>query len=221
MERKVPFEIGENYHAYTRGVNKQSIFDSDQDKYRFMLLLLLCNSKEKVHLSNLLYQYKGEPLIKIFQNEVPRERLVHIFAYCLMGNHFHLILQEIENGGISRFMLKLMTAYSMYFNTKFERSGPLFVRPFRSSHIDSQEYLRWVFSYVHLNPVEQFVPDWKENGEIQDEKAVSNFIRSYTFSSFYDYSIGERPERSILAYDFAPDFLKQENDLEDLLAWQS
>jgi putative transposase len=137
----------------------------------------------------------------VFQNTAD-EPLVDILAYALMPNHFHLVAKERSEGGISRFMLKLMTAYSMFFNTKYERSGPLFTRPFRSKHVDSDAYLRWVFAYVSLNPLDLIAPDWGERG-VSDIPAAHEFMQQYRFSSFPDY-INERPETRILAKNELP-----------------
>ena len=199
MERYVPFALDETYHVYSRGVNKQDIFTSDWDRERFQALLLLCNSTHPAHLGNLLTKYKGGSFIKLFEKEGPEERIVEVLAYCLMPNHIHLVLYETTEGGISKFMGKLMTAYAMYFNKKYERSGPLFTRPFRARHVDSDEYFREIFAYVHLNPVSLIEPKWKEEG-VKDMESVRKFVENYRWCSFYDYSVGERPERSIIAY---------------------
>lgn len=193
MERKVPFEIGEHYHLYSRGVEKRSVFMDSRDYDRFLLLLMICNGTESVKLSNLPKSQRGFPSLA----GKSREMLTEIQAYSLMPNHFHILVRETTRGGISKFMLKLMTAYSMYFNTRYERSGPLFTRPFRSSHIDSDEYLKWVFAYITLNPLEIFQPDWKTCG-VYDADGASRFMRNYKYSSFADYFAGARAESPII-----------------------
>ena len=212
MERKVPFLVGETYHAYTRGVEKRIVFEDRKDYQRMQLLLYLCNSDKSVHMQNLFTKHKGEPLIKMFE-EKRSETLVEVIAYTLMPNHIHLLLKEKIEGGISRFMLKLMTAYSMYFNTKNERSGPLFTRPFRSKHVDSDEYLRWLFSYILLNPLDIHQKNWKEQG-LKNKRAAEIFLREYPYSSFFDLA-RNRPESIILSTgNFDLDTMK---DFDDLL----
>jgi len=211
MERKVPFIVGEMYHAYTRGVEKRIVFESNKDYQRIQLLLYLCNSKESVNMRNLLKRYKGEPFVKMFKEE-REETLVEIIAYALMPNHIHLLLKEKVDGGISCFMLKLMTAYSMYFNTKHERSGPLFTRPFRSKHVDSDEYLRWLFSYILLNPLDIHQKNWKEQG-LKNKRAAKIFLKEYPYSSFFDLA-RRRPESIILSTgNFDLDTMKDFDDL--------
>lgn len=172
------------------------MFKSSYDYKHFQLLLLLSNSEDKVHVANLRNKYKGEPLMFVLAKQ-QRKPLVHIKAYAVMPNHIHLLVEEIREKGISKFMLKLMTAYSMYFNIKYERSGALFTRPFRSRHIDTDEYLRWVFAYITLNPIQLFQNDWREVG-IHDLVKAIKFIREYSYSSFWDYFVDARPESHIL-----------------------
>ncbi len=176
MERKVPFVVGEHYHIYTRGVDKMVVCKGESDFGRLQLLLYLCNSTTPVNMRELLSKYKGEPLVKLFEHQ-RKETLVEIAAYALMPNHLHLLLREKIDDGVSRFMLKLMTAYSMYFNTRYERSGPLFTRPFRSRHIDDDDYLRWLFSYIHGNPVDR---------------------KHRRYTSYVDYFEFARPESRLL-----------------------
>lgn len=199
MERAAPFIDGEYYHLYSRGVAKQPVFLQDFDYERFQLLLYLCNSNEPVHIANILKKYQGEPLIKVLEDEDRGDALVHIVAYALMPNHVHILAREIHPGGISKLMLKVMTAYSMYFNTKNERSGPVFTRPFRSQHVENDDQLKYVFAYVLLNSLELFDPLWKERGE-----SASGQFASYRYSSYMDYYGKTRSESKILTKDALP-----------------
>lgn len=145
----------------------------------------------------------------------PTHTFVDVLAYALMPNHFHLMVREKRDGGISTFMRKLMTSYSMYFNIKNERSGPLFTRPFRSQLVDSDAYLRWLFAYIHLNPLELSQPNWKRGG-INKESARS-FMRAYTFSSLHDFYWGKRIQSSILNIPALPLHLDGLHTIDDLI----
>ena len=213
VTRKILFTEGEFYHVYNRGNDKRAVFKNEKDYKRFILLLYLCNGGTPVHISNLLNQ--GLPLIELF-NKDRGEQFVEIVAYCLMPNHFHILIKEKTEGGISTFMGKLATAYVMYFNTKYERKGTLFEGPFGARHIDTDEYLNWVFSYIHLNPVKLINRDWKENG-ISNPKLAEEFMQNYKYSSYYDYFIKDRPESSILNKDIFSENLSQLNDFEELI----
>lgn len=200
MERKIPFAIGEHYHIYNRGVEKRVVFQNDVDHQRFILLLLLANSMAPVRIANTMRNYseQGRSLLKVFNDEIPEERLVDVLAYCLMPNHFHVVLRERTEGGISKFMGKVMTGYSMYFNKKYGRSGVLFQGRFQAKHIDEDAYLRHIFAYVHLNPVDLYTSGWKESGRVNRKYAIE-FLKTYRYSSFADYFQKERPERNILS----------------------
>jgi putative transposase len=206
MERKVPFLEGENYHVYSRGVEKRKIFTNERDYKRFMALLYIMNQESSFRMDN--YLQKNKKLEGIFNTPKDSE-LVYIQSYCLMPNHFHIVIQEKKDGNISKFMDKLLTAYSMYFNIKYERSGPLFTRPFRSVHIENDPQYMYIFSYVHLNLISIIEKDWKENGIKNIEKA-RQFIGNYEFSSYKDF-IGEtRPKSKILNLDSIPSCIKEE-----------
>ena len=206
--RKTPFLIGEYYHIYNRGILKNLIFRNEADKRRFIKLLFICNSNKSVVFKTI----QGRALDKIQRGET----LVDIGTYCLMPNHFHILVKEKVENGLSTFIQKLSTAYAMYFNTKYERKGILFEGRFKSKHIDTDEYLNWVFSYIHLNPVKLIDSNWKENG-ISDTTAAKNFIQNYKYSSYYDYFLGDRTEKLILDKNSFPDHFSQLNDFKDLI----
>jgi putative transposase len=194
VDRKNPFVAGEYYHVYNRGVDKRDIFHEPRDWDRLRDGMYICNTGKAI-------KFRDLPL-DIFSFE-RGETLVDIFAYALMPNHFHMILGEKKEGGISAFTGKLLTSYSMYFNTKYERTGPLMCRPFRSSHIGNDDYFRWVFSYVHLNPLELIEPGWKERG-IRDAGRARVYLASHAHSSYSDYFVGDRKESRVLAKDALP-----------------
>lgn len=217
MRHTTPFAIGETYHLFNRGANKQAIFTSQADYDRFALLLYLANDTSAVNLRETLRRYKGQTFETIFEQESKGEQLVDIYAYCLMPNHFHLVLQQKSEKGITMFARKLLTGYSMYFNISHGHSGIISQGAIKSRHINNDPYFRYIFSYVHLNPLSLEYPDWEEKGII-DHASAREFLSKYVHSSFPDYSGAVRPRRSILSLDNTPDFLKTQNDLEELLS---
>jgi putative transposase len=212
--RTIPFIEGEFYHIYNRGTDKRIIFKNNSDYFRFMLLLYFCNSDNSLRISSLLDQKLS--LVELFSKDRGNQ-LVDIGAFTLMPNHFHILLKEKTEGGISTFMGKLATAYVMYFNTKNERKGSLFEGPFGAKHIDTDEYLNWVFSYIHLNPVKLIDKDWKENG-ISDLKSAEKFMQNYRYSSYYDYFVKSRPESILLNKGVFPEHFSQLNDFKELIS---
>ena len=207
MERKIAFVPGEHYHVFSRGVEKRKIFQERRDYLRFLALLYILNQKEQFHLSNFLKRDKRK-VDDVFEKKRDSQ-LVSILAYSLMPNHFHLLIRENEEGGISKFMGKLLTAYSMYFNIKNERSGPLFVRPFRSSHAENDTHFRHLFSYIHLNCLDLHQSSWKSAG-IADRNSADRFLNQYRYSSYpYFVNSATFPEHKILDQLAIPDFVSR------------
>jgi putative transposase len=131
-----------------------------------------------------------------FENLLETDRgknLVDIGAYCLMPNHFHLLLKEKTENGISLFMQKLMTAYTMYFNKKNGRNGALFQGTFKAEHLANDNYLKYMYSYIHLNPIKLIDPTWRENG-IKNQSKTEKFLEQYKHSSYSEYINIDRKE---------------------------
>lgn len=145
------------------------------------MLLYLANSTEDTRISNVLRMTKYADVFSLDRGDP----LVAIGAFCLMPNHFHILATPLIENGISQFMLKLQTGYSMYFNTKNERSGSLFQGPFRSSHADNDRYLQYLYSYIHLNPAKLKDPLWKE--KVGSKNELAKFVESYPYSSYSAY----------------------------------
>ncbi len=215
MQRKIEFSVGEYYHVYNRGVEKRDIFMTNADRMRFQKLLYLANG-EKPYVFRLV---QGQPLYSLDRGD-PR---VAIGSYVLMPNHFHILVRETKEGGLSTFMEKLGTGYTMYFNKVNKRVGPLFQSRFKARHVDRDEYLKYLFAYIHLNPVKMIDPDWKQNG-ITDKEAAKSFLKDYQFSSYADLTGEIRPERAILTPEEFPGYFDtpQHFDafIEDWLAFK-
>ena len=203
--RKTIFSVEEFYHLYSRGVDKRPIFLDDNDRKRFVRLLFLCNSTKPV----MYRETKKLPLANIDTEP----KLVAIGAYCLMPNHFHLLVKEITDGGIVKFMSKLLTAYSSYFNKKYERTGALFGSEFRSTHLDTDEYLKYIYSYIHLNPLKLFNNNWKK--EKMNISQTESFLNKYRYSSYCDYlSKKNREEYMILNPTVFPEYFNSVGDFK-------
>lgn len=208
--RKVSFIYGEYYHIYNRGNSKQKIFHDKQDYERFIKLLFLSNSMDNFNIRDIK---------KNFFDFNRKEKLVAIGSYCLMPNHFHLLITQTEVGDISKFMQKLTTAYSMYYNKKYTRTGSLFEGKFKSQYINSDRYLKYLFSYIHLNPIKIIQRDWKEKG-IKDKKKALDFLENYKFSSYLDFLSAGREENVILDGNYFPDYFPNEDKIkEEIFEW--
>jgi len=215
MERKIKFTPKEYYHLYSRGVEKRKIFLDTKDHERFMVLLYVMNQPDAFHFTNFLKNHKIEEIF----DQPKKKSLISILSYALMPNHFHILVYENEEGGISKFMGRLLTAYSMYFNTKYERSGPLFTHPFRSQHISDESQYLWIFSYIHFNAIIIIKKDFNI-GETESKSIFEKFLKSYRYSSYHEYSGVDRSESKILDFSMIPDYLiKNKLDIKKYQSW--
>lgn len=176
MPRRINPLITDNYyHVFNRGVNRMPIF-SDRADY--------------IHMTNLARYYKiSKPEIRFskflilasslrketWKKIESEESQVDILSYCFMPNHFHLLLLQTEEGGISKFMGDFQNSYAKYFNLKSDRIGPLFQGPFKAVHIETDEQLMHVSRYIHLNPYSSVVVKKPEQ------------LSTYSWSSFLEY----------------------------------
>ncbi|MDA2936063.1 transposase [Patescibacteria group bacterium AH-259-L05] len=193
--RKTKFANKHFYHVYNRGVEKRDIFLSEKNYVRFIHDLYEFNSVDPAQKFTAKI---GVPISDNFENK-EINRLVNIVCFCLMPNHFHLILEQLNDGGITQFMQKLGIGYVYYFNLKYERVGPLFQGRYKAIHIDNENYLLHLSRYIHLNPVELVESKWKEQG-ITNWENVNEFLEQYRWSSYLDY-IGKKNFPSVIHND--------------------
>lgn len=216
MLRKVEFAPGEYYHLYNRGTDRRKIFLLERDWLRFQVLLYVANNTEVVHISNYESLRQGRSLMKMFDINRPAT-LVDVGAYCLMPNHFHLLVKEKMDGGITTFIRKLLTGYSMYFNIRHHRTGALFESRFRAQHVADDQYLRYLFAYIHLNPVKKLDPkNWKDKVIPNPTKALK-FLETYHYSSFPYYLGQKRPENVIINPADFPGYFAGVNDFKNFI----
>jgi putative transposase len=165
--RKEPLISGEYYHIYNRGVDKRDIFKDEDDYLRFIKSVIYFNSEKPIGsiYENDYKQDTEKTLAKKFEKsnqelesqlgvQLLNERskpLVEFVCYCLNPNHFHFILKQISDKGISEFMKKVGTGYANYFNNKYTRSGALFQGKFKSIRVGSNDDLLWLAAYVNGN----------------------------------------------------------------------
>lgn len=207
MTRPIHIAIDEFYHVYNRGIEKRKIFLTRANYERFVALLYLANQAEPADL-----KYQGGSMTEI--DTRTGEPLVEIIAYCLMPNHFHLLLREKVEGGIALFMQKLTTGYTMYFNKRNDRSGSLFQGTYKASHVHDDRYFRYLLSYIHLNPVKLIDPQWKENG-IKDRTHAEKYLSQYAYSSYRDYLGEVRPHGRLLEKGIVEEIFESAGDFNE------
>lgn len=164
------FATDEFYHCYNRGVDKRTTFIDAQDFSYFLKSAEAYNSVETL----------GK--LRLYENLPAREKIVDIVSYCLLPNHFHFVLQEKTEHGISNFMSRVGTGYTMYFNEKYERSGALFQGVFKSKHLESDQDLRQVISYVAYNNIVHHISDQTKYRSGLNQN--SDIVRGFTSNNF-------------------------------------
>lgn len=162
--RTTPFVNGQIYHIFNRGNEKRIIFQSNRDRSRF--------------LKSLQYYQLTDPKPRFSKFSLSRKKglknkkTVEIFCYCLMPNHFHLLIRQLENEGISKLMSKFLNSYTKYFNAKYARVGALMQGQFKAVLVESDEQLIHLSRYIHLNPIVSYI--------------VKN-LKDYPWSSYREY----------------------------------
>jgi len=179
------------YHVFNRGTDKRKVFMNDKDYHRFLFGLRDFNDKNSS--INLHRQIKkvgnsvsvGYPIPNKIADK-DREPIVKIHCSCLMPNHFHLVLEQKEEKGISKFMQKLGIGYTNYFNLRYERNGVLFQGKFKAVLISKDEYLNYLIQYIYMNPLDILEPGWKTEG-LKDWKKAKLFLKNYKWTNCKNY----------------------------------
>ena len=146
--RKVEFANGERYHIYNRGTDKRPIFSDQFDLQRFLLAIEHFNTLEPI---GSIFENQFIQNSKTSKEKQKTKSLVKIISFCLNPNHYHLILEQVRDNGVPKFMQKLGIGYTNYFNIKQRRNGVLFQGKFKAAHIRNNEDLLRLSVYVNLN----------------------------------------------------------------------
>lgn len=143
--RKIPLVTGDYYHVYNRSAFGVPLFKREREAKNFIRALIYYTLTKPPR--RLSFEKRYRQNIKDFDN-----RLVSILAYCVMPNHFHLLLKQEAEQGISKYMQRLTLSFVRYYNTLHKQKGPLFESKFKAVHIESENQLLHVSRYIHLNP---------------------------------------------------------------------
>jgi len=181
--QKPQFVENQIYHIFNRGVEKRNIFMDEKDYFRFMHDLYEFNDEDRVYNSSYFLKRGPRPIEVQPQYIKKRKLLVDILAFVLMPNHFHLILRQRVENGIVKFLQKVGTGYSMYFNQKHERVGSLFQGRFKAVLILKRAHFIHLPFYIHFNPL-KLMPNYQSSTSIEDK---IDFLKKYRWSSFPDY----------------------------------
>lgn len=209
--RKEPYDVGSYVHVVNRGTRGLPLVRDEQDRRRFALMLRhfndhYCPDNWFKDIYEMKPDYFGRP-----RSWPPQNKLVEIICFCLVENHFHLLLKEITDDGITKFMKRLGVGMTCHFNEKYQEKGSLFQGSYRARTVDSDDYLNTVSAYIQVkNSFEIFPRGYKS--------AVNNFDEAYDWAKKYFYCslgefVGTREERitnpELLGEIFNPDEYKE------------
>ena len=185
----------ELYHVLNRGVDKRQIFMDDRDRARFVHDLWEFNDVQFVdnvrhRLPTLSSSRKNIPLSStdFVSPYFAKERIVDLHGWCIMNNHYHLLISEKIDGGLTQFIRKLNIGYAKYFNERYERVGTLFQGRTKKILIRTDAHFLHILHYIHLNPLDylQKAKSWRD-GYIQSANKVLAYLSRYRWSSYLDY----------------------------------
>lgn len=180
--RLIPLVTQQVYHVFNKSIDDRQVFVAKRECLRTIETLRFYQlSSPPLRLSKLLNlpQERRTEIIPQLKNW---DKLIEILAFCLMPNHFHFLLKQLKDNGISKFLSNFQNSFTRYFNTKNKRTGPIFLDQFKAVRVENEEQLLHVSRYIHLNPYTSFV--------VKDIKGLEN----YPWSSFPYYIKGEENE---------------------------
>lgn len=211
MVTRLPYiyETMEIYHILNRGVDKRKIFLDERDYLRFIHDLFEFNDEEPA--DNVLYYFHKSNRPSVVRTN-KRKLIVTIHAFCLMPNHYHLLLSSRRPKSISQFMHKLNKGYSRYFNEKHGRTGTLFEGRYKSIAVRKEAHFIHLPYYIHMNPLDLKMPKWR-HGEIENYRRALDFLQRYRWSSHLDY-LGKKNFPSVTQRDFLLDYFGGEKKYE-------
>ena len=194
--RDFEFQIGDYCHVFNRGAGKQVIYQDQNDYKRFYQSLFLFNSATFKNTGGHTDMRDDVLLEMIDKSEPEREPFVEIISYCLLPNHFHLLLKQVRPDGIPIFLHKLSMGYSKYFNLRHKRSGTLYEGTYKAVLVEREGHLEHLPRYIHLNALDTTSVDWR-NHPVNDWSRVKMILDSYPWSSHHVYAGGQEPLRVI------------------------
>lgn len=211
--RKEPYTVGSYVHVIKRGVRGTPIVLDDMDRWRFVLMLRHFNDEHKSE--NWFRDLMDEKVANNLNRPnfwPPQRKIVNILCYCLLDNHFHLLLKEIKDGGISTFMHKLGGGMANYYNEKYQEKGSLFQGSYRSKTIGSDYYLRYVSIYIQVKNAFEMYPGGFEKARREFDKAYEWAIKN-PFCSLGEY-VGSR-ESPLIDKDLLGEIFSKPSDYKN------
>lgn len=216
MDRKEKFLPGEYYHIYCRTILNIPEFKDFKNAERLSQAFLLANSTNSSHAFSYLRKSKSATMKNAVEIAQGGEKIVDVVCYSIMPNHYHLLLKEVKDGGITEFIRKCNTSIAKYINIKNERKGSLFESKFKSRHVNSNEYLTHLSVYINLNPLD-FISgkEWR-TGKLKDWEKNKKELLNYDWSSA-KYFLTNIDDKIISGAEIILEQFKNKGDYEKFL----
>ncbi len=194
----------ELYHVLNRGVDKRTLFLDDKDRARFVHDMWEFNDVEDA--KNVWY--RALDISGLRDHYMEKERIVDLHSWCLMGNHYHLLMSERVDGGLTKFIRRLNVGYANYFNERYKRKGTLFQGRTKKILINTDAHFLHILNYIHANPLDlsRDGKGWREKKMTSAAAALQN-LEKYRWSSYLDYT-GVHNFPSVLTTELFSDVFK-------------
>ncbi len=189
--RNIKIAPGEYYHIFNRGMHKQVLFHDKTDWVRFLFLILYFQSPVVFqNISRVVKEYVKHSVFNIESDVLKKlttNRYTELTSFSIMPNHFHLIIKELGEGGIARYMQRVLNSYTKYYNTKYQKSGHLFQGPYKAVHVENNNQLLHLSAYIHRNPRE--IAGWLNKEDKYEWSTYQDFIGKNRFSGLVVFDI--------------------------------
>ncbi len=213
----------ELYHVLSRGIEKRKIFLDKKDYLRFIHDLYEFNDENMVENSTVVFSRQCKDIQHPYigrktERRNRRKLLVDLLAFTLMPNHYHLFISTKNRESLTLFMRKLNGGYARYFNERNKRKGPLFESRFKSVLIKNSAHFIHIPYYIHCNPLDLVMPEWRER-KIRDYQKALQFLKDYRWSSHADY-IGKKNFPSVTQREFLLEYFGGKGGYErEISSW--
>lgn len=189
--RDIHFVPDNFYHVFNRGADKRKIFTSRRDFERFYISLFLLNDELYQPATGLRCTSLSD-VQRLVSAQRERRPLVRILSFCLLPNHFHLLIEPLSEYGMTKFMHRLLMGYTKYFNKRYDRTGRLYEGEFKAVHVERDEHLQHLLRYIHLNVLDHAGFNWRE-GVVKNWEEARHALERYPWSSHHAYAQEDQP----------------------------
>lgn len=217
MIRKEKFVPGEYYHIYSRTIFNTPEFRNSKNTERLEQAFLISNSTRSTETYQFLRNNEKATIKDVAEILARGEKLIDILCYAIMPDHYHMLIYEKQENGITKFIRSCNTSIAKYINIKNDRRGPFFESRFKSKHINSNAYLLHLSLYIHLNPLDFLISKEWRNHKLKNWDSIKNNLVNYKWSSLDSYLDNNHKNPIISNTEIIKEQFANEKDYENYL----